>query len=94
MYEALLAVHSWLRWIVLLVGVYAFARAAAGRFSRRPWAPADEAASRWFVIAVDLQVVIGLLLGASAVQVSASLGASVSYRDERDYTVKMIECEA
>ena len=62
MYEALLVVHSWLRWIVLLVGVYAFARAAAGRFTRRPWAPADEAASRWFVIAVDLQVVIGLLL--------------------------------
>ena len=62
MYEALLVVHSWLRWIVLLVGAYAFARAAAGRFTRRPWAPADEAASRWFVIAVDLQVVIGLLL--------------------------------
>jgi len=62
MYEALLVVHSWLRWVVLLVGAYAFARAAAGRFTRRPWTPADESASRWFVIAVDLQVVVGLLL--------------------------------
>src|SRR5688500_20249326 len=62
MYEALLVVHSWLRWAVLLVGAYAFARAAAGRFTRRPWTPADESASRWFVIAGDLQVVFGLLL--------------------------------
>jgi hypothetical protein len=62
MYELLLVAHSWLRWVVLLVGVYAFARAASGRFTRRPWNPADEAASRWFVMAVDLQVVIGLLI--------------------------------
>ncbi len=62
MYEALLFVHSWLRWAVLLLGVYAFARAAAGRFTRRPWTPVDDKAGRSFVIALDLQVVFGLLL--------------------------------
>ena len=62
MYDALLVAHSWLRWIVLLLGVFAFARAAAGRFTRRPWTPTDDAAGRWFVISVDLQVLVGLIL--------------------------------
>ena len=62
MYELLLLAHSWLRWVVLLLGIVAFARAAAGRFTRRPWTPADDAAGRWFVISVDLQVLIGLVL--------------------------------
>lgn len=62
MYDVLIVLHSWLRWAVLLLGIYAFARSAAGRFTQRPWTPADDAAGRWFVISVDLQVVIGLLL--------------------------------
>jgi hypothetical protein len=40
----------------------AFARAATGRFTRRPWTPADDATGRWFVISVDIQVLLGLLL--------------------------------
>jgi hypothetical protein len=62
MYDALIVAHSWLRWVVLLLGAYAFARSAASRFTRRPWTPADDAAGRWFVISVDLQVLVGLLL--------------------------------
>jgi hypothetical protein len=37
---------------------------------------------------------IGLLLGVSVAHVSAALGASISNRDERDYTVTIIEGEA
>ena len=62
MYDALILAHSWIRWAVLLLGIFALARAASGRFTRRPWTPADDAAGRWFVISVDLQVLIGLLL--------------------------------
>ena len=62
MYEALLFAHSWFRWAVLLLGFIAFALAASGRFTRRPWTPRDEAAGRWFVIAVDVQMLIGLVL--------------------------------
>jgi hypothetical protein len=62
MYDVLIVAHSWLRWVVLLLGVVAVARAAAGRFGRRPWTPADDAAGRWFVISIDLQALIGLLL--------------------------------
>ena len=46
MYDALLVAHSWVRWAVLLLGLYAFVRAASGRFTRRPWTPADDAADR------------------------------------------------
>lgn len=62
MYDALLLIHSWLRWLVLIAGAVAFIRALAGRFGRRSWTPADDAAGRWFVIAMDSQVLIGLVL--------------------------------
>jgi hypothetical protein len=38
--------------------------------------------------------VIGLLLSVSVAHVTAALGASISNRDERDYTVTIIEGEA
>ena len=62
MYDVLMIAHSWIRWAVLLLGIYAFARSASGRFTQRPWTPVDDAAGRWFVISVDVQVLIGLLL--------------------------------
>ena len=62
MYDALIVAHSWIRWAVLVLAVVAFARAATGRFTRRPWTPADDAAGRWLVISVDIQVLLGLVL--------------------------------
>jgi uncharacterized membrane protein YozB (DUF420 family) len=62
MYAALIFAHSWIRWVVLLLGLIAFVFAASGRFRRRPWTSRDEAAGRWFVIAVDIQVLLGLVL--------------------------------
>jgi len=62
MYDVLIVAHSWIRWAVLLLGLYAFARSASGRLTQRPWTPVDDATGRWFVISVDIQVLIGLLL--------------------------------
>lgn len=62
MYEALVIFHSWMRWVVLFAAAVAFARGAAGRFTKRSWNGVDENVSRWFVISVDIQVLIGLLL--------------------------------
>ena len=47
MYPPILALHSLLRWIVLLCAVIACYRAVAGTLGRRPWAAADERAGRW-----------------------------------------------
>ena len=62
MYDVLIVAHSWIRWAVLLLGAYAFARSASGRLTQRPWTPVDDAAGRWFVISVDIQVLVGLVL--------------------------------
>lgn len=46
------------------------------------------------VRATHAMAVIGLLLSVSAAHVSVAHGASISNRDERDYTVTIIEGEA
>ena len=48
-YELLVIVHSWLRWAVLLAAILALVRR-------------DDASGRWFVIGMDVQVLIGLVL--------------------------------
>jgi hypothetical protein len=62
MYSVLINAHSWLRWIVLLLGVLALFRALAGRSSGRSWGPGDASPGKWYTILFDVQVLIGLLL--------------------------------
>ena len=62
MYSLLLFLHSWLRWIVLLAGVFALIRAIAGTNGSRPWTAADGKAGLYFITSLDLQFLIGLLL--------------------------------
>jgi hypothetical protein len=62
MYPALVIAHSWVRWLVLLTAVLALARAISGRAGRRDWLPADNAAGRWFVLTLDVQVMLGLVI--------------------------------
>jgi hypothetical protein len=60
MYSLILLLHSWLRWAVLLAGFVVVARALAR--GGRPWTPTDERAGSWFVITLDLQLLLGALL--------------------------------
>jgi len=62
MYSGTLLVHSWLRWAVLITGVLVVLRAIAGVSGRRLWTPADDRAALWFTIALDVQLLVGLLL--------------------------------
>jgi hypothetical protein len=62
MYAAVLTLHSWVRWVVIVAGLIAFVRAVTGSSSRKPWTPADDRAGFWFITALDFQVVLGLLL--------------------------------
>jgi hypothetical protein len=62
MYAAVLFLHSWLRWLVLLFALIAIGRAISGAISRRPWLPADDRAAALFTRSLDLQVLLGLLL--------------------------------
>jgi hypothetical protein len=62
MYNAALALHSLLRWLVLLLGLLVVARAFSGRSSGRPWSRADDLAISSFIGMLDLQMLIGLVL--------------------------------
>jgi hypothetical protein len=62
LYAVVLTVHSWLRWAVLLIGLIAFVRAAAGASRGNAWTAADERTGFWFVTVLDLQVLLGLVL--------------------------------
>jgi hypothetical protein len=62
LYAAVLLVHSYLRWLVILAGLIAFVRAVSGASRRASWTPADDKSGFWFVTAVDTQALLGILL--------------------------------
>ena len=62
MYSLFVALHSLLRWVVLIAGILAVGRAVAGLLGPRLWTPRDDRGGRFFVIAVDTQMLVGLIL--------------------------------
>lgn len=60
MYTTVLLIHSWLRWAVIIIGLVAVFRSAGG--GRRSWTTGDEAASRWFIVSLDVQFLLGVIL--------------------------------
>ncbi len=62
MYGLFLTLHSLVRWIVLALAVWAVARAFRGWLGREEWLPEEDRWGRWFVIAMDVQALIGFLL--------------------------------
>jgi hypothetical protein len=62
MYSALLLLHSWIRWLVILSGVAALGGAVAGVTTRRAWLPVDNVRVALFTHSLDVQLLIGLIL--------------------------------
>lgn len=62
MYSSALWLHSLLRWAVLVAGAVAWFRAIGGGTAKRPWTPKDELWSVLFTIALDTQLLVGLVL--------------------------------
>jgi hypothetical protein len=62
MYTALLTVHSYLRWLILIAALLVVVRALAGVIAKRPWGRADDVAAKVFVHSLSLQMVIGLII--------------------------------
>ena len=62
MYTTVLALHSWLRWAVLIAALIAALRALSGVVRRRRWTRADDRAGFWFVNLIDLQMLLGLIM--------------------------------
>ena len=62
MYTALLFLHSWIRWLVILSGFAALGGAAIGVTRRRTWLPVDNVRLALFTHSLDVQLLIGLIL--------------------------------
>ncbi len=62
MYTTALMLHGLLRWVALLVVLYAFVRALSGWMNDRPRNTLDKMAAMIALITVDVQLLIGLLL--------------------------------
>lgn len=76
-YDGLILVHSWLRWTVVIAGLYAAATAASGVITTRPWTPRDGTAHRAFLIVLDVQFLVGFILYAVVSPVVAAAMADV-----------------
>jgi membrane protein DedA with SNARE-associated domain len=58
----MLHLHSVLRWIILLVALWAIIKMAAGRSGDKAFAPSDKKPALFFLIFMDLQLLVGLYL--------------------------------
>ncbi len=61
-YSLVLVLHSWIRWIVLVLAVIALVRSIPGWRQNRAWTATDRKVQLGLVSAFDLQALFGLLL--------------------------------
>ncbi len=62
MYTGMLHLHSVLRWVVLIVALWAIIKMAAGLSGRKPFGASDKRPALFFLITMDLQLLVGLYL--------------------------------
>ncbi|ADV67785.1 hypothetical protein [Deinococcus maricopensis] len=92
MYEFFLTAHNWLRWAVLLAGLYAFARALSGMGGAKPFTRQDRTAGSLFTGLMDLQLLIGLILYFALSPITklalANFGAAMKVQEQRFFAVE------
>jgi len=62
MYQFLLILHSWTRWIVLILGIFAIVSAFSGLSGNKQFTSSANKTSLFFMISMHVQLLIGLLL--------------------------------
>lgn len=61
-YTIFLYIHSWLRWIILLLGLIAIIKAYAGWLGEKPYTKGDNGISAAFMGTLHLNLLVGLIL--------------------------------
>jgi len=61
-YSLILTLHSWMRWVVVIVGVIAVIKFLIGWLGKKDWAALDARLASIFPITIDIQLLLGLLL--------------------------------
>jgi hypothetical protein len=62
MYSLLIFIHSWLRWILLLLGLFVIIRSYAGWFGKKNYLKSDRSISLVLISLFHTQLILGLLL--------------------------------
>ncbi|RPD41052.1 hypothetical protein [Chitinophaga barathri] len=91
MQETLLGIHSIVRWLILLFGIWAVIRALMGVSGKKPYTSADTKAGLFFMIFLDIQFLLGLILFFISPLIKASLadmGAAMKNAGLRFFTVE------
>src|SRR5689334_22761650 len=92
LYPHLLAFHSLMRWIVLGAAIFAVWVAASGWLKSKPIGPALRRAGTFFVVSLDVQLLLGLILyfAASPLTRMAFQNMAVAMKDHelRFFTVE------
>lgn len=91
MYASLLLVHSWARWLVLILLVVAIVNSLRGLAARASWIPNDNRISLWAVSATHLQFLLGLILyfiSPFVQQAFAQMPAAMKDKDLRFWAVE------
>lgn len=92
MYEIVLGTHNVVRWLMLLAGVYAFARACRGWMGNHHWHVQDTQAGKMFAGVASLQLLLGVILyiflSPVTRQAFSDFGAAMRTPDIRFYAVE------
>jgi hypothetical protein len=62
MYPIILGIHNLVRWIALILAIVATVSAFWGWFGKRQWSERDRKIGSFFGMAMDIQLLLGLLL--------------------------------
>ncbi len=62
MYNFVLILHNLVRWVVIILGAVAFGMALSGWLGKRPWSERNRKLGAFFGMAVDIQLLLGLVL--------------------------------
>ncbi len=62
LYSITLATHNIMRWVVVILAVYALVRVYMGLFGKKEFTETDRKALSFFSIGMDIQLLLGLLL--------------------------------
>jgi cell division protein FtsW (lipid II flippase) len=65
--QTLLVLHNLVRWLILLFGFWTLISAISGLSAKRPYTSGDGKANFFFMLSMDIQLLIGLILYFSGV---------------------------
>lgn len=92
MYPIILATHNIFRWIALILAIVATVGAFLGWFGKRQWSERDRKIGSFFGIAMDIQLLLGLILyfvySPLTRTALADMGAAMGVRDLRFFAIE------